>query len=525
MEAATDDLAPEAQRYRDDVMRAIAVADPAGRLYALQDEAIRLSPLVNEDPSFRSVIGDALFEAAQNHSLITRKVGVDAIQHIISEGLSGRRALYQPAPPPTEKSETQISITEVDAEDPPFPTSPDDYNGASQSIEPALPAQPLALVTPPEWDGMPLEPVAWTARGRLPKGDVTVLSGDGGTGKTTIGLQLCCDVTRGAPDWLGAIIEDGPVLFYSAEETEREIRRRLACIASTRGFSLSDLTRLHLHFAEPDNCTLGIASPRGVIERTERFHSLKSTMDEIRPGLLVVDSVAAVYGGLQNDRGQARAFISLFRRLAIDARAAVLLLDHPSLSGMASGSGRAGSMDWSNAVRSRLYLRAVPGDDFSTRDLRELEVMKSNYGPAGEVVRLKWQDGTFVPEGNISSLDKLAAEAQVDALFLKLLDIFAAQGRSVSQHKSSAYAPSAFARHPDARGVTSQAFARAMERLFHVGKIKVEKFGPPSKQREKIVPVEICSRPMSEEQMKEAASVGGLPSKSGRRLRNATART
>ena len=202
MEAATDpDLPPEAQRHRDDVMRAIAAADPSEQLNALQDEAIRLSPLVNEDPSFRSVIGDALFEAAQNHSLITRKVGVDGIQHIISEGLSGRRALHQPLPRPTEKLETQIPISTANgAEDPPFP-SPDDYNGASQFIEPDQPPQPLPLVTPPEWEGVPVEPVEWTAFGRIPKGDVTLLSGDGGTGN----VERTPDPVQRVSDRSGAV--------------------------------------------------------------------------------------------------------------------------------------------------------------------------------------------------------------------------------------------------------------------------------------------------------------------------------
>src|SRR5260370_18998949 len=68
----------------------------------------------------------------------------------------------------------------------------------------------------------------WLVTNRIPAGKVSLLSGDGATGKTTIALQLAVAVAVASPDWLGSAIETpGPVIFVSAEEDEDEIQRRL----------------------------------------------------------------------------------------------------------------------------------------------------------------------------------------------------------------------------------------------------------------------------------------------------------
>jgi hypothetical protein len=65
-----------------------------------------------------------------------------------------------------------------------------------------------------------------------------------------------------------------------------------------------------------------------------------------------------------------------------------------------------------------------------------IEVMKSNYGPVGEVINLRWKDGVCVPVTSME-LDRLASEQEADDLFLELLDRWQAQGRSVSHSKAA----------------------------------------------------------------------------------------
>lgn len=373
---------------------------------------------------------------------------------------------------------------EPPSDDVPPPGGPEDYGLPADDVRPpderARSPATLALVSPQEWQGTPVEPMRWQAHNRIPAGDATILSGDGAGGKTTIALQLSVAVACDLGDWLGTTCLSGPVIFFSGEEPENEMRRRLIRVAQKRGLEPDEINNLHFHFADPDKCLLGLGKPNGPIAPTPLFESLSAAVFDIRPVLLVVDSIAATFGGNQNDRVHARTFVGMFRRLARQADCAALLLDHPSLSGMTNGTGRGGSMDWQNATRARLHLEAVQDEDGGTA--RVLEVKKTNYGPSGEKVRLRWEDGCFVPQSDPPPASQSAAFSAIDFAYLTCLDVTTAQGRRVREHAGRGYAPSVFADMPEAQGVTMRAFKAAQERLFSAGIIHNQAEGPPSKR-------------------------------------------
>jgi RecA-family ATPase len=366
-------------------------------------------------------------------------------------------------------------------------------NGASAIIA-AEPA-PLSLISPSAWRGVPLEDMRWLATNRIPAGDVTILSGDGGGGKTTAALQLAQAVAGTLGDWLGTTCEAGAVIFFSGEEPKAEMRRRHDRAGRKRGLEPDDIEHLHFHFADPDKCLLGIARSNGAMVPTALFESLYAAAMEIRPALIVVDSIAATFGGNQNDRVHARTFVAMFRKLARDANCAVLLLDHPSLSGITSGTGRGGSMDWQNATRARLHLETTTDEDGSTS--RVLEVKKLNYGPAGEKVRLRWEDGCFVLQSDAPAPARVAAEHTADQVYLDCLDAATAQGRNVFPGTGKGFAPSVFVDMAEAKakGVTWRALVTAQERLFSAGLIWNEPFGPASRGSRRVArkPAEITS--------------------------------
>src|SRR5437870_3007868 len=66
--------------------------------------------------------------------------------------------------------------------------------------------EPLSFVDIAAWQDQPVPPQEWLAFRRIPHENVTLLGGDGATGKTTIGLQLCVAVI-GGKNWLGANVE------------------------------------------------------------------------------------------------------------------------------------------------------------------------------------------------------------------------------------------------------------------------------------------------------------------------------
>jgi RecA-family ATPase len=160
------------------------------------------------------------------------------------------------------------------------------------------------------------------------------------------------------------------------------------------------------------------------------------------------------------------------------------------MSGLNSGEGRGGSVDWQNACRARLYLRHVSkskDDEDGVGDLRELATKKANYGPSGEATRLRWSRGIFVVDGTGSSIEQAATEQKIDDLFLALLDQLETQGRNVTPEPSRSGAAATFAAHPDAGQVTAKAFQKAQDRLLKRGVLTTAQWGPASKGKRKII--------------------------------------
>jgi RecA-family ATPase len=321
---------------------------------------------------------------------------------------------------------------------------------------------------------------------------VTQLGGDGGVGKSMVGLQLGV-ATAIDKQWLGMSPRSGPVIYLSAEDDLDELHRRLEAIAASYGVAVADLTDLHLLPMAGLDAVLGAPGERGVISPTEVWRALLRLVERIKPCLVILDTLADVFAGNENARLEVRTFVGMLRGLAIEHDLAVLLLAHPSLSGMASGSGTSGSTGWNNSVRSRLYLENPKGerDREIDPDLRVLSVKKVNYGPPGLQLTLKWYAGGFVREGADGApggLDRLTAQARDERIFFDLLKAYNEQGRTVSPNPGANYAPAVFERDEDADGITRAAFTKAMGRLVKAERIHTDPIGPPSKKRAKLAP-------------------------------------
>ena len=197
---------------------------------------------------------------------------------------------------------------------------------------------------------------------------------------------------------------------------------------------------------------------------------------------MILDVLADMFSGDENSRPQARQFIGLLKRLARKHECAFILLAHPSLTGMNTGTGTSGSTGWSNAVRSRLYFQVAKASDGSVpnKNLRTLEGMKSNYSELPKTITVEWKNGLFVPVDGPQGLDKIAANARAEEVFMTILRKYNAQNRNARECKGTAYAPALFADEPDALGVNKKQLEAAMGRLVNDKKICIEESGPPS---------------------------------------------
>ena len=316
-----------------------------------------------------------------------------------------------------------------------------------------------------------------------------MLSGNGGDGKSLLALMLLVSVAAGAP-WLGREVAQGGAVYVSAEDEIDEVHRRLAAICRADGLDLADLDRLDILPLAGEPALFAVEGKGGLMTPTPLRTAFAGNVERFRPALVVVDNLADVFGGNEISRAQVRQFVSMLRGLAFKADCAILLLSHPSVAGMQTGTVLSGSTAWHNSVRSRLYLtRPAIGDgEIGDPDLRLLQSMKSNYGPLAAEIRMHWANGRFVHEDTAppSKLDKAAIEAKAEAVFLDLLQQFEAEGRDVYVNPSRCYAPTQFAAHADLRGAGKRALESAMNRLLKGKRIRVAKFGPKSRQRSRL---------------------------------------
>lgn len=328
--------------------------------------------------------------------------------------------------------------------------------------------------------GVPVPPREWHVQDLIPHKNVTLLSGDGGVGKSLLALQLAVAAAADS-QWIGHDVKrPGPVFYLSAEDDDDELHRRLADIAKSQGLDFADLGNLHIRSTVGEESLLATFNRKtGKIVHTDLFRRLADALTK-KPALLVLDTLANLHTGEEVSRTVAQQFINAMRALAIEHECAVLLLMHPSLSGMASGSGTSGSTTWSNAVRSRMYLTRCKDDNGQETDTdkRILQTMKTNYAATGGQVTLWWHKGVFVPEIDHEGETPTDRARRV---FVKLLDIFAKQGRRVSPNPGSTYAPAIFAKHPDREKCSNAMFTEAMNTLLQEGVIVSVDHGRPGK--------------------------------------------
>jgi RecA-family ATPase len=356
------------------------------------------------------------------------------------------------------------------------------------------PAEPaLSFINVVGWHDQPVPVREWCVPNRIPMHNVTLFSGEGAIGKSIVSLQLAVATALGK-DWLNSLPEFGPAMVVCCEDDEDELHRRLSDILRHYGVTFTDLKDIHIISLAGQDALMAVPERNGLIKPTELFERLDTAARDIRPRLIVLDNSADLFGGNENDRAQVRQFIGILRGLAIAANAGVVLTSHPSLTGQHSGTGLSGSTAWHASVRSRLYMKRATTEKGEEPDpnLRVIEVMKSNYGPIGEIINMHWKDGVFVPMASMGNLDRFAAEQRADEAFYSNLVRFTRQGRTVS-HKptANAYAPAEFAREKEAReaGMRKADFEAAMRRLLTAEKIRVESYGPPSRGWTKLVTV------------------------------------
>jgi RecA-family ATPase len=431
----------------------LSAAAPGGRNDTLNKLAFRMGTMVARNWICAEEVSRRLLEAANACGLVADD-GEKAARDTIKSGIEAGQL------------NPHVGLTDA---------AIDTAKGAA---EPAPDITPFDTFDARNWQDVPIEPRRWTVPGWIPAGEPGLMSGDGGTGKTRLLLQLATGVAADWPDWIGKLIQvHGPAIVFSAEEKLPQMQSVVWDILGSRGCEFRDLKH-GMHFiCDEEEVALGKAERDGSIKPTRALLRLEKTVEKIRPAFVMIENAAEVFMGDERVRGPVAAFVrKLLGGLTRPSGAAVALVQHPSVSGLQDGTGRAGTTAWRNAGRwQHNFTTTKSGDNDS--DLRQLHLGKINYGRPGEKLQLRWERGVFVPIETGNRLERAAAEAPIDEAFLRCLDAAIAQGRTVSDSAGRNYAPALFENMTEAKGTTKRAFELAMPRLFTAGKIKVQTEG------------------------------------------------
>jgi RecA-family ATPase/5S rRNA maturation endonuclease (ribonuclease M5) len=350
------------------------------------------------------------------------------------------------------------------------------------------PETKLPFIDISNWDNEPVPQQEWAVDYRIPLDQVALFSGEGAAGKSLIQLHLSVAHVLGR-EWLGMAPAHRPAMFIDAEDGEKIIHKRLHDILNHYGAKFADVDgtakdmfqppppRLYLTtLAGKDALLATVDRKSGKVEPTPLYHELYQMAGDIKPVTIGIASSANVFAGNEIYRTEVQQFIALLTRVAMVAHGAVMLISHPSLTGISSGTGLSGSTQWHNAVRARAYLKKVkPKKDHDSSDdeppdtnLRVLEFHKNQYGPISDSIFLRYQNGLFLPHRG-ETVDQVARRLQAEEIFISVLTKLTEQGFDLSPHstvRGEYCAAARVANDPDAAGFRQHEMEEAQQRLL-----------------------------------------------------------
>jgi hypothetical protein len=282
-------------------------------------------------------------------------------------------------------------------------------------------APPLRIVQAGDLMATSPPPVRFIFEPIIPRAEVTMMSGHGGAGKSTLGLTLAAHHACGAR-WNSLCCVPGRVLFVSLEDSADLVRWRLRAVCTAYGLDAERVAE-NVTIAdgtEADDTALAreVRGENGatIVTPTAAMAQLADLAAGV--SLIVIDNASDAADLDEINRQRVRAFMRMLKRIARDVDAAVLLLAH--IDKHAATHGRvgntfSGSTAWHNSARSRLAL-------IETNGALELIHEKANLSAKAAPMRLRFVDhGVLMPyDGTLSETTDESDRADTDAVLAAL---------------------------------------------------------------------------------------------------------
>ena len=424
----------------------IAQADAAVKALLSPTDKSSADPFKSPDVIGEGERNSALFKLAS--SMVAKGLSREAIlAAVIAENDTK-------CVPPLDASEVETIVNSAWR----YPNGTSPYNNAvSKTNTDKLSTDMVTLSAAEEKDP------EWLIDGYIPRREITIIAGDGGTGKSFTWCALAAAVSTGYKSFLqNNLFADAPdmapgkVLFFSSEDSYEYVLRR----------------RLRKNGANLDNIkTLDCAD--------DRFHAVTLNSDYLekliaahRPALCIFDPIQAFVGGANMiSRSEMRECMKRLHTYGEKYGTTFLLIMHTNKMQSVWGRNRlSDSSDIWDIARSVMI--AGKADE---NGLRYLSHEKSNYGPQCKTVLFRILDETVTFQNYTDKRDrefvleasKIARETpatdEAENFIISYLEEQGGSGDVKNLDNAAA-----------ACGIKNNAIKTAKQRLKTAGKIKIE---------------------------------------------------
>lgn len=169
---------------------------------------------------------------------------------------------------------------------------------------------------PPEYD--------WLVDHFLARGDIAMLSGDGGVGKSWVGMDLASHMTRGAPEWLGMALKGKRVMIVDQENPRVTVHRRLHAL----GFRDEHVDNLRYLWYQ-----------NILLDHEETVAKLYDDVATFDPDLLYLDSLSRMHMSNENANEEMNPLINgALYPLSRNMGVTTLLIHHVRKDGRTRGA-------------------------------------------------------------------------------------------------------------------------------------------------------------------------------------------
>lgn len=262
-----------------------------------------------------------------------------------------------------------------------------------------------------EWIDKDPEPLPFIIDELVPQNMVTLLVAEGGAGKSML-MQIACSCLPTDNKFMGLEVMSGVTAGIFAEDPDSVLHNRQISINKNIEINMEYLAeRCYIQSYAGYNATLWAKG-----NPTQFFYDIEnelSCISDLR--LLIIDNVALVFEGNENDRNEVTRFLHTLNGFALRLGIGIIISTHTSKTYGSSSQVASGSTAWQNAARSVVELK--PETDTHPA---KLVLKKANHAKPRQEIELSWVNGVLEKASNQVTSERKNLE--IDSTIFDLIE-------------------------------------------------------------------------------------------------------